>query len=107
MRYVPPVRKRVQLTTLDAEGAAVGMLDGTRVHVAGGCPGEEVEARIEHRSPHRPDAWPGLGPVRRLPDLAPGLRRASAMEDAIRARHAGAGGGRLRQIAAPPRLSQP
>jgi 23S rRNA (uracil1939-C5)-methyltransferase len=63
MRYIERVRKRVQLTTLDAEGAAVGMLDGTRIHVAGGCPGEEVEAHIEHRSPHRPDAWARLEKV--------------------------------------------
>src|SRR5689334_13771531 len=60
MRYILPVRKRVHLATLDADGAAVGMADGTRIHVAGGAPGEEVDAIVEHRSPHRPDAWARL-----------------------------------------------
>jgi 23S rRNA (uracil1939-C5)-methyltransferase len=36
---------------------AIGQIDGTTLHVAGGAPGELVEARIDHRSPHRPDAW--------------------------------------------------
>jgi 23S rRNA (uracil1939-C5)-methyltransferase len=63
MRYIHPVRKRLQLTTLDSEGAAVGTLEGTRIHVAGGCPGEEVEVQIEHRSPHRPDAWARLDKI--------------------------------------------
>src|SRR5579859_2306469 len=60
MRYIALVRKRLHLTSLDAEGAAVGLVDGTRVHVAGGAPGEEVDAIVEHRSPHRPDAWARL-----------------------------------------------
>jgi 23S rRNA (uracil1939-C5)-methyltransferase len=60
MRYIRLMRKRLQLTDLDAEGAAVGMSDGLCIHVAGGAPGDEVEALIEHRSPHRPDAWARL-----------------------------------------------
>jgi 23S rRNA (uracil1939-C5)-methyltransferase len=55
---------------LDQEGAAVGARadqpgDATRVHVAGGQPGELLRATIEHRSPHRPQAWARLDEILR------------------------------------------
>jgi len=51
---------------LDEEGAATGEVrEGeedvpVRVHVAGALPGETVVAAIDHRSPHRPEAWASL-----------------------------------------------
>jgi len=49
---------------LDDEGAATGEVrDGdvaVRVHIAGALPGETVVAAIDHRSPHRPEAWASL-----------------------------------------------
>src|SRR5690349_18317708 len=61
MRYIRAMRKGsvVELETegLDAEGAATATLDGVTVHVAGAAPGERVAVRVEHRSPHRPEAW--------------------------------------------------
>jgi 23S rRNA (uracil1939-C5)-methyltransferase len=52
---------------LDDEGAGTGEVsDGgapLRVHVAGALPGETVIAAIDHRSPHRPEAWASLREV--------------------------------------------
>jgi len=55
---------RVVCDDLDDEGAATGT-DGDgdaamRVHIAGALPGETVIATIDHRSPHRPEAWASL-----------------------------------------------
>jgi 23S rRNA (uracil1939-C5)-methyltransferase len=64
MRYIGSVRKgetvRLSCFALDIEGAGVGSLDDTRVHVAGALPTEEVTAEIAHVSPHRPHAWARL-----------------------------------------------
>lgn len=51
---------------LDEEGAATGEIRGgegdvaVRVHIVGALPGETVVAAIDHRSPHRPEAWASL-----------------------------------------------
>jgi 23S rRNA (uracil1939-C5)-methyltransferase len=64
MRYIVGVRKgdTVRLTcfALDDEGAGVGSVDSTRVHVSGALPTEDVTAEIAHVSPHRPHAWAKL-----------------------------------------------
>jgi 23S rRNA (uracil1939-C5)-methyltransferase len=64
MRYIERVRKgdrlQVTCTSLDDEGAGVGPEGEVRVHIAGALPGERVRARVEHLSPHRPDAWATL-----------------------------------------------
>ena len=62
---------------LDDEGAALGTdqagSEPTRVHVPGALPGESVLAAVEHRSPHRAEAWARLvqiitpSPHRRAP----------------------------------------
>jgi 23S rRNA (uracil1939-C5)-methyltransferase len=96
MRYIGHMRKRVHLTTLDVEGAAVGEVDGVRIHVAGGCPGDEVEVQIEHRSPHRPDAW-----ARLLEVVAPGADRVSPPCPA----YGPCGGCRLSHLAYPAQLA--
>src|SRR6476660_3658483 len=77
--YIPGMVKgeRVSLTVgaLDDDGAGVGEIDVApqvgapraerlAVHVPFALPGEEVDARIVHRSPHRPDAWAELLSVR-------------------------------------------
>ncbi len=67
MRYIPRVRKGDSVTlscsTLDVEGAGVGLSEGVRVHVAGALPNELVRAKVAHVSPHRPDAWATLDRV--------------------------------------------
>ena len=68
MRYIDRVIKstpvgtvlRLRLTSLDDEGAGVGEAGGRRVHVAQALPGDLVDARVEHESPHGPDAWARL-----------------------------------------------
>jgi len=50
----------VQIAALDEEGRGVGIADGVEIHVAGALPGEAAIARIEHRSPHGPQAWAKL-----------------------------------------------
>src|SRR5262245_60067629 len=61
MRYIVTVRKgdsvQLNLTDLDDEGAGVGRLEDLQVHVAGALPGEVVQTRLVHLSPHRPEAW--------------------------------------------------
>lgn len=42
---------------LDDDGAGVGRAAGLTVHVADLLPGERATVAIEHRSPHRPEAW--------------------------------------------------
>jgi 23S rRNA (uracil1939-C5)-methyltransferase len=68
----PAAAVTVTCDDLDDEGAATGQLgegdDGgggapLRVHVAGALPGETVTAAIDHRSPHRPEAWASLREV--------------------------------------------
>jgi 23S rRNA (uracil1939-C5)-methyltransferase len=64
MLYIARMRKgevvEVEVTTLDEDGAGVGALGEVSLHVAGAAPDERVRAAVEHRSPHRPDAWARL-----------------------------------------------
>jgi 23S rRNA (uracil1939-C5)-methyltransferase len=69
----PPTPSAIRLTIadLDAEGAGAGNLRAAsthpdaelEVHVRGALPGEEVEALVTHRSPHRRAAWADLTKV--------------------------------------------
>jgi 23S rRNA (uracil1939-C5)-methyltransferase len=60
-----------------ARGGDVDGGDVVRVHVAGALPGESVLAAIEHRSPHRAEAWARLIEVTRAsPDRRPPACRA-------------------------------
>ncbi|HEY7955096.1 MAG TPA: 23S rRNA (uracil(1939)-C(5))-methyltransferase RlmD [Polyangia bacterium] len=60
MRKGDPVT--LKCSGLDEDGAAVGELDGIRVHLAGALPDETARGRIVHLSPHRPEAWATLEP---------------------------------------------
>jgi 23S rRNA (uracil1939-C5)-methyltransferase len=68
----PGDRITLACVDLDDEGAGVGAGE-PRVHVAGLLPGERAEARVEHVSSHRPEAWARLeqleapSPARRVP----------------------------------------
>jgi 23S rRNA (uracil1939-C5)-methyltransferase len=67
LHYIAVVRKgdrlRLAIGALDGEAAGVGLHEGVRVHVAGALEGEEVDAVVAHRSPHRADAWATLATV--------------------------------------------
>ncbi|MEZ4368224.1 MAG: 23S rRNA (uracil(1939)-C(5))-methyltransferase RlmD [Kofleriaceae bacterium] len=54
---------------LDEHGAGVGVVDGLACHVADLLPGEEAEVALDHRSPHRPEAWGRV--VRRIGPASP------------------------------------
>ncbi len=134
----PGATVTVTCDDLDEEGAATGEIrDGegdvaVRVHVAGALPGETVVAAIDHRSPHRPEAWASLrelvapSPHRRPPACRAfgpcggcvlehlayeeQLRWKTDTRARDRRRRAGAArraGRRLRRRAAPARLPQP
>ncbi len=45
---------------LDHAGAGVARFEDVAIHVAGLLPGEEAEARVQHRSPHTADVWADL-----------------------------------------------
>jgi 23S rRNA (uracil1939-C5)-methyltransferase len=64
------VRTSGQIAELDDEGRGVLREGDLAVHVAGALPGERVAVEIEHRSPHRPQAW-----ARLLEVLAPAKER--------------------------------
>jgi len=64
MSSAQPNRCEVQATTLDDSGAGVGLSGATSVHVGDLLPGELAEIEIDHRSPHKPDAWGRI--VRRI-----------------------------------------
>ena len=64
MSSAQPNRCEVQATTLDDSGAGVGLSGATAVHVGDLLPGERAEIEIDHRSPHKPDAWGRI--VRRI-----------------------------------------
>ncbi len=64
MSSAQPNRCEVQATTLDDSGAGVGLAGALAVHVGDLLPGELAEIEIDHRSPHRPEAWGRI--VRRL-----------------------------------------
>src|SRR5947209_4391369 len=57
MSSAQPNRCEIAATALDDGGAGVGMIDGTAVHVGDLLPGERAEVVIDHRSPHKPEAW--------------------------------------------------
>lgn len=51
-------RTELSATELDEAGLGVGTVaGGVRVHVADLLPGEHAEVAIDHRSPHKPEAW--------------------------------------------------
>lgn len=52
-----PNRVEVTASSLDPQGAGVGVADGLQVHVADLLPGERALVTIDHRSPHRQVAW--------------------------------------------------
>lgn len=68
-------------TALDDSGAGVGMVEATSVHVGDLLPGERAEVAIDHRSPHKPEAWGrilkrlGLPSPARVAPLCPGFGR--------------------------------
>ncbi|HEY0189753.1 MAG TPA: 23S rRNA (uracil(1939)-C(5))-methyltransferase RlmD, partial [Kofleriaceae bacterium] len=70
MSAAKPTRCEVEATSLDDGGAGVGALGDAgepgalRVHVGDLLPGERAEIAIDHRSPHKPEAWARL--IRRL-----------------------------------------
>ena len=58
---------------LDPEGRGLGRDRGLEIHVAGALPGDHISAEVEHRSPHRPEAWARLlGIERSSPDRVAG-----------------------------------
>jgi 23S rRNA (uracil1939-C5)-methyltransferase len=71
MSSAQPNRCEVVAGELDAAGAGVGAAhgldDGLAIHVGDLLPGERAEVAIDHRSPHKPEAWgrivKRLGPV--------------------------------------------
>jgi 23S rRNA (uracil1939-C5)-methyltransferase len=74
-------RCEVEATTLDDSGAGVGLSGATSVHVGDLLPGERAEVSIDHRSPHRPQAWGrivkriGPGSPERVAPVCPGFGR--------------------------------
>ena len=50
-------RCELEATTLDDSGAGVGLSGATSVHVGDLLPGERAEVAIDHRSPHKAQAW--------------------------------------------------
>jgi 23S rRNA (uracil1939-C5)-methyltransferase len=81
MQAAPPNRCELEATTLDETGAGVGLAGATSVHVGDLLPGERAEVAIDHRSPHRPEAWGRImrriGPSssERVPPVCPGFGR--------------------------------
>ncbi|MFN0248066.1 MAG: 23S rRNA (uracil(1939)-C(5))-methyltransferase RlmD [Kofleriaceae bacterium] len=61
-------RTELTATELDEAGLGVGTVAGVRVHVADLLPGESAEVAIDHRSPHKPEAWGHV--LRRLGEAA-------------------------------------
>ncbi len=63
------------IEALDEDGAGVGCApspDGLRLHVPFALPGEQVDAEVEHRSPHSREGWARLVEVKRAsPDRVP------------------------------------
>ena len=76
-----PNRCEVEATTLDDSGAGVGLSGATSVHVGDLLPGERAEVAIDHRSPHKPEAWGrivkriGRGSPARVLPVCPGFGR--------------------------------
>src|SRR5258707_3831222 len=81
MSSAQPNRCEIAATALDDSGAGVGIADATSVHVGDLLPGERAEVVIDHRSPHKTEAWGRIlrrigspSPVRVAP-LCPGFGR--------------------------------
>jgi 23S rRNA (uracil1939-C5)-methyltransferase len=76
-----PNRCEVAATSLDDSGAGVGPADGTSVHVGDLLPGERAEVVIDHRSPHKSEAWGrilrriGAASPARVAPVCPGFGR--------------------------------
>jgi 23S rRNA (uracil1939-C5)-methyltransferase len=70
MSSAQPNRCEVEATTLDDSGAGVGLAGAIQVHVGDLLPGERAEVAIDHRSPHRPEAWGRI--VKRIGRASPG-----------------------------------
>jgi 23S rRNA (uracil1939-C5)-methyltransferase len=62
-------RCEVTASELDDAGLGVGADAGLRVHVTDLLPGERAEVAIDHRSPHKAEAWGRI--VRRIGKLSP------------------------------------
>src|SRR5215813_15159841 len=69
MSSAQPIRCEVAASALDDSGAGIGAVDGTTVHVGDLLPGERAEVVIDHRSPHRPQAWGRI--LRRIGPASP------------------------------------
>jgi 23S rRNA (uracil1939-C5)-methyltransferase len=74
-------RCQITATSLDEAGCGVGAADGVIVHAADLLPGERAEIAIEHKSPHRSEAWGrvvrriGASSVDRVTPACPGFGR--------------------------------
>jgi len=81
MSSAQPNRCEVQATSLDDSGAGVGLSGQTAVHIGDLLPGELAEVEIDHRSPHKPQAWGrivrriGTPSAARVAPLCPGFGR--------------------------------
>jgi 23S rRNA (uracil1939-C5)-methyltransferase len=62
-------RCQIEATSLDEAGGGVGTADGVRVHAFDLLPGERAEVALEHRSPHKDEAWGRV--VKRLSEPSP------------------------------------
>src|SRR5258706_13493000 len=69
MSSAQPNRCEVAATALDDSGAGVGAADAIAVHVGDLLPGERAEVVIDHRSPHKPEAWGRI--LRRIGPASP------------------------------------
>lgn len=76
-----PGATEVVATALDDAGAGVGVVDGVTMHVTDLLPGERAQVGVDHRSPHRAEAWGHvevrLGPasLHRTPPACPAAGR--------------------------------
>jgi 23S rRNA (uracil1939-C5)-methyltransferase len=81
MSSAQPTRCELKATALDDAGAGVGVVDSISIHAGDLLPGERAEVEIDHRSPHRPEAWgrvvKRLGPPSpdRVAPVCPGFGR--------------------------------
>jgi 23S rRNA (uracil1939-C5)-methyltransferase len=57
MTAAQPQRCEVVARALDDTGAGVGVSGALTIHVADLLPGERAEVAVDHRSPHRAEAW--------------------------------------------------
>src|SRR5689334_4672184 len=63
----------LEIDDLDDDGRGIGRHEGAAVHVAGALPGDRATVELEHRSPHRAQAWARLVAIERAsPARVPG-----------------------------------